>query len=111
MGKKLTYKGCFTSDVEKNRSEIIFFLGVIVNFLRHVVAFFPDVERRKVKRYLFSQGADLTFRGNYSGGFLLARGAVRRAPKGQPARSPGQSEATPWVLSSLPSFRPARAKA
>ena len=52
----LTYKACFTSDVEKNRSEIIFFLGLIVNFLRHVVAFIADVESRKVKRYLFSQG-------------------------------------------------------
>ena len=54
---------CFTSDVEKNTSEIIFFLGFIVIFLRQVVAFMSDVEPQKVKRYLFSKGADLTFRG------------------------------------------------
>ena len=60
--KNLIYKGRITSDVEKNTSEIIFFLGFIVNFLRHVVAIVADVEPQKVKRYLFSQGADLTFR-------------------------------------------------
>ena len=64
LGKKLTYKGGFTSDINKNTSEIIFFLGVSVNFLGQVVAFMTDVEPRKVKRYLFSQGADLTFRGS-----------------------------------------------
>ena len=64
FGKKLTYKGCFTSDVEKNTSEIIFFLGVIRKFLRQVVAIIADVEQRKVKIHLFSQGADLTFRGS-----------------------------------------------
>ena len=64
MGKKLTYKGCFTSDVEKNRSEIIFFLGGIVVFLGQVVAFLADAEPHKVKIHLFSQGADLTFRGS-----------------------------------------------
>ena len=61
LGKILTYKGAFTSDIDKNRSEIIFFLGVSGNFLRHVVAFFADVEPQKVKRCLFSQGSDLTF--------------------------------------------------
>ena len=64
LGKNLTDKGCFTSDVEKNRSEINFFLGVIVIFLGQVVAIISDVEPQKVKRYLFSQGADLTFRGS-----------------------------------------------
>ena len=64
LAKKLTYKGCFTSDVEKNTSEIIFFLGVIVKIFRQVVAFMTDVEPQKVKTYLFSQGADLTFRGS-----------------------------------------------
>ena len=62
--KNLTYKGGFTSDVEKNTSEIIFFLGFIVDFFRQVVVIMSDVERQKVKRYLFSQGADLTFRGS-----------------------------------------------
>ena len=62
--KNLTYKGGFTSDVEKIISEIIFFLGVIVNFLGHVVAFFADVEPQKVKIHLFSRGADLTFQGS-----------------------------------------------
>ena len=61
--KNLTYKGGFTSDVEKNTSEIIFFLGVSVEFFGQVVAIMSDLERRKVKRYLFSKGADLTFRG------------------------------------------------
>ena len=56
--------GCFTSDVEKNTSEIDFFLGVIRKFLGQVVAIIADVEPRKVKRYLFSQGVDLTFRGS-----------------------------------------------
>ena len=62
--KNLTYNGSFTSDVEKNRSEIIFFLGVIVIFLGQVVAIISDVEPQKVKIHLFSQGADLTFRGS-----------------------------------------------
>ena len=53
LAKKLTYKGCFTSDVEKNTSEIDFFLGFIVKFFRQVVAFVADVERFKVKIYLF----------------------------------------------------------
>ena len=48
----------------KNTSEIIFFLGVSGKFLGQVVAIIADVEPRKVKRYLFSQGADLTFRGS-----------------------------------------------
>ena len=56
--------GCFTSEIEKNTSEIIFFLGVIRKFLGQVVAIIADVEPRKVKRYLFSQEADLTFRGS-----------------------------------------------
>ena len=64
LAKKLTYKGCFTSDVEKNTSDLIFFLGFIVIFFRQVVAMMSDVEPQKVKRYLFSQGADLTFRGS-----------------------------------------------
>ena len=63
LAKILTYKGGFTSDVEKNTSEIDFFLGFIVEFFRQVVVIMSDVERQKVKRYLFSQGADLTFRG------------------------------------------------
>ena len=64
LGKNLTYKGCFTSDVEKNTSEINFFLGFIVEFFRQVVVIMSDVEPQKVKRYLFWQGADLTFRGS-----------------------------------------------
>ena len=62
--KNQTYKGCFTSDVEKKTSEIIFFLGFIVKFFRQVVVIMSDVEPQKVKRYLFSQGSDLTFRGS-----------------------------------------------
>ena len=60
--ENLTDKGCFTSDVEKNTSEIDFFLGFSVNFLGQVVAPIADVEPQKVKRHLFSQEADLTFR-------------------------------------------------
>ena len=56
--------GCFTSEIEKNTSEIIFFLGFSFNILGQVVSIVADVEPRKVKRYLFSQGADLTFRGS-----------------------------------------------
>ena len=56
--------GCFTSEIEKNTSEIIFFLGVSRKFLGQVVAIIADVEPRKVKRYLFSKGVDLTFRGS-----------------------------------------------
>ena len=52
--RNLTYKGYFTSDIEKNRSEIDFFLGFCENFLGQVVAFIADVERREVKIYLFS---------------------------------------------------------
>ena len=62
--ENLTDKGCFTSDVEKNTSEIDFFLGFSVEFFRQVVLIMSDVEPQKVKRYLFSQGADLTFRGS-----------------------------------------------
>ena len=45
--------GCFTSEIEKNTSEIIFFLGGIVIFLRQVVAIIADVESREVKIHLF----------------------------------------------------------
>ena len=44
FGKILTYKGEFTSDIDKNRSEIDFFLGFIVEFFRQVVAMMSDVE-------------------------------------------------------------------
>ena len=47
----LTYKAYFTSDIEKNRSEIFLFLGVSVIFLGQVVVIMSDVERQKVKRY------------------------------------------------------------
>ena len=62
--KILIYKACFTSDIEKNTSEIDFFLGFIVEFFRQVVVIMSDVERQKVKSYLFSQGSDLTFQGS-----------------------------------------------
>ena len=61
--------GCFTSEIEKNTSEIIFFLAFSVYFLGQVIAIVADVEPRKVKRYLFSQGADLTFWGSAQGVF------------------------------------------
>ena len=49
--KHLTDKGRFTSDIEKNTSEIIYFLGFIVEFFRQVVVIIADVDRQKVKRY------------------------------------------------------------
>ena len=52
--KILTYRVCFTSDIEKNTSEINFFLGVSGIFLGQVVTSVADVEGRRVKRYLFS---------------------------------------------------------
>ena len=64
FGKNLRYTGCFTSDIEKITSDIIFFLGFIVEFFKQVVVIMSDVERRKVKIHLFSQGVDLTFRGS-----------------------------------------------
>ena len=64
LRKKLTDKGCFTSDVEKNTSEIIFFLGFILIFLGQVVVIMSDVEPQKVKRYLFFWDAFLTFQGS-----------------------------------------------
>ena len=64
FAKKLRYKGCFTSDVEKNTSEINFFLGFSVIFLGQVVAIISDVEPREVKRYLFHWCVFLTFRGS-----------------------------------------------
>ena len=56
--------GCFTSEIEKNTSEIIFFLGVSRKFLGQVMAIIADVEPQKVKTYLSLQGSDLTFRGS-----------------------------------------------
>ena len=45
--------GCFTSEIEKNTSEIFLFLGGIIFFLGQVVAIIAEVMRLKVKRYLF----------------------------------------------------------
>ena len=58
------YKGEKTSDVEKFLREIEFFLSARGFFLGEVGARIADVGFPKVKRYLFSQGADLTFRGS-----------------------------------------------
>ena len=60
----MTYKGAITSGVEKNTSDVEFFLGFIVKFFRQVVVIMSDVEPQKVKTYLFLQGSDLTFRGS-----------------------------------------------
>ena len=64
LGKKWTYKGCSTSDVEKNSSEIIFFLWVSIKFFGQVFAIIADVEPRKVKIHLFSQAHFLTVEGS-----------------------------------------------
>ena len=55
--------GIFTSEIIFFTLLRKFFLGVCGFFLRNVDGFFADVETQIVKRYLFSQGADLTFRG------------------------------------------------
>ena len=46
--------GVFTSEINFFTLLRKFFLGVCGFFLRNVVVFFGDVERLKVKRYLFS---------------------------------------------------------
>ena len=56
--------GCFTSEINKNRSEIIFFLGGILIFLGQVVAFLTDVEWREVKIHLFLWDVFLTIQGS-----------------------------------------------
>ena len=80
LGKNLTYKGCSTSDVEKNTSEIIFFLGVIRKFLGQVVVIMSNVERQKVKRYLFFWDADLTFRGSTQVKVVRGQGSNVKVP-------------------------------
>ena len=62
--KNVIYKGYFTSDVEKNISEIIFFLWDSIKFFGQVFAFIADVEPRKVKIHLFSQAHFLTVEGS-----------------------------------------------
>ena len=47
--------GIFTSEINFFTLLRNFFLGVCGFFLRHVGGFFGDVERLKVKRYLFSR--------------------------------------------------------
>ena len=56
-------KGIFTSEIKISTLLRNFFLGVCGFFLRNVGGLLADVETQIVKRYLFSQGADLTFRG------------------------------------------------
>ena len=72
--------GCFTSEIEKNTSEIIFFLGVSRKNLRQVVAIIADVEPRKVKTYLFSQDADLTFQGSTQIKVVRSQGSNVKVP-------------------------------
>ena len=65
-------KGIFTSEIKISTLLRKIFLGVCGNFFRNVDVYFADVERLKVKRYLFSK---LHFRvfvvpDNYSGRFL-----------------------------------------
>ena len=54
-------KGIFTSEIKISTLLRKFFLGVCGKFFRNVDVYFADVETQIVKRYLFSQGADLTF--------------------------------------------------
>ena len=48
-------KGIFTSEIKISTLLRNFFLGVCGFFLRNVDGFLGDVERLKVKRYLFSR--------------------------------------------------------
>ena len=80
LAKNLTYKGGFTLDVEKNTSEILFFLGVSVDFLGQVVAIVADVERLEVKIYLFFWGADLTFQGSSQVKVVRGQGSNVKVP-------------------------------
>ena len=76
----MTYKGAITSDVGKNTSEKIFFLGVFVFFLGQVGAIMSDVEPQKVKLHLFLQGADLTFRGSTQVKVVRGQGSNVKVP-------------------------------
>ena len=58
--------GIFTSEINFFTLLRKFFLGVCGFFLRNVGGFLGDVERLKVKRYLFSWPHFFVF-GNYSG--------------------------------------------
>ena len=71
--------GCFTSEVEKNTSEINFFLGVCGFFLSNIGGFFADAERLKVKRYLFFETHFLGERMKEEG-----RGRERKEEEGTP---------------------------
>ena len=48
-------KGIFTSEIKISTLLRKFFLGVCGKFFRNVDVYFADVERLKVKRYLFSK--------------------------------------------------------
>ena len=48
-------KGIFTSEIKISTLLRNFFLGVCGFFLRNIDGIFADVERLKVKRYLFSK--------------------------------------------------------
>ena len=54
-------KGIFTSEIEISTLLRNFFLGVCGFFLRNIDGIFADVERLKVKRYLFSKPHFFTF--------------------------------------------------
>ena len=63
FAKILTYKGWNTSEIGKNTSEIIFFLGFTEIFFGEVVISGADIERRSVKIYLFFWDAFFHFMG------------------------------------------------
>ena len=69
---------CFTKHIEKFICRREISTGFSGNFSGQVGARIDDIGFRKVKRYLFSKGAFLSFRVNYSGRFLIANCAGKK---------------------------------
>ena len=69
---------CFTKHIEKFICRREISTGFSGNFSGQVGARIDDIEHWKVKRYLFSKGAFLSFRVNYLGRFLIANCAGKK---------------------------------
>ena len=70
----------FTSEIDFSTLLRKIFLGVCGFFLRNVGGFLGDVERLKVKTYLFSQGAFLTFQGSTQVKVVRGQGSNVKVP-------------------------------
>ena len=69
---------CFTKHIEKFICRREISTGFCGNFSGQVGARIDDIGFRKVKRYLFSKSAFLSFRVNYLGRFLIANCAGKK---------------------------------